>query len=259
MSHEENDIKETIVHQYEETKKHVEPSLKRMLDLVPPLHPAGWPFVAVFAIVTAILALVSSVLGWIGVFLTAWCLYFFRNPKRVTPLKDGLVVAPADGLVVKVEDAPYPAELEKVEKAKSGSRISIFLNVFDVHVNRIPIEGKVEEVVYRPGKFVNASLDKASVDNERSTTLIRLSDDRFVAVTQIAGLVARRIINEAKKGKKFKTGEVFGLIRFGSRVDVTLPAGVTPQVIKGQRMIAGETVLADLNAKNDKPLLGKAH
>lgn len=257
MTENENDIKETLVNQYEETKKQVSPSLKRMRELIPPIHPAGWPFVAVFAIVTALMALISSFLGWIGVFLTAWCLYFFRNPKRVTPVDDGLVIAPADGLVVNIQQAPYPAELDSADNAKSGVRISIFLSVFDVHVNRFPVSGKVEEVAYRPGKFVNATLDKASKDNERSSTLIRLDDNRLVAVTQIAGLVARRIINEAKKGKKAKAGEVFGLIRFGSRVDVTLPEGVMPRVIKGQRTVAGETVLADLNSKDQQVLKGK--
>lgn len=212
--------------------------------VIPPLHREGYRFVAIFAAVTLALFLIWPPLGWIGVALTVWCYYFFRDPDRVTPDREGLIVSPADGMVSMIEPAPPPAELAM--EPVPLTRISIFMNVFDCHVNRLPIGGRIAAVAYRPGKFLNASLDKASSDNERNALTVELSDGRKLAVVQIAGLVARRIVCDVNPGDMRKTGERFGMIRFGSRLDVYLPEGVAPLVAIGQRMVAGETVLADL-------------
>ncbi|NNG04393.1 MAG: phosphatidylserine decarboxylase [Inquilinus sp.] len=211
-----------------------------------PIHRAGWPFVAIFAVASAVLGLVWQPVGWIGLGLTAWCAYFFRDPDRVTPTRPGLVVSPADGRVQMITQAVPPPELGAGDKPRT--RVSIFLNVFDVHVNRVPAAGKIEEVEYHAGTFVNASLDKASEDNERAAALLRLADGRDIVFVQIAGLVARRIICDLKEGQDVKTGQRFGLIRFGSRTDLYLPDGVAPLVVVGQRAIGGETVIADLEA-----------
>jgi phosphatidylserine decarboxylase len=211
-----------------------------------PLHRAGFPFIALFAGVTFILFLFSNFLGLLGLLLTGWCIYFFRNPRRITPLGDGLVISPADGIITKVEKALPPKELKW--KKSPLTRISIFLNVFDVHVNRIPVDGTIKRVHYYPGKFFNASLDKASEFNERNSLLIETPDHQEVLVIQIAGLIARRILCDVRAGDEVKSGEVFGIIRFGSRVDVYLPESINPLVVEGQRMIAGETILADLNS-----------
>ncbi len=209
-----------------------------------PLHPAGRPFVAAFAVVTLLLFVLWVPLGWIGLIATIWCVYFFRNPRRAVPLRPGLVVAPADGIVQKVMPAVPPPELGLGPARRI--RVSIFLNVFDVHVNRVPVAGTTTAVAYRPGRFLNASLDKASEENERCGVAIQLADGRDLGVVQIAGLVARRIICELKPGQPVETGEVYGLIRFGSRTDLYLPEGVVPLVAVGQRMVGGETVIADL-------------
>ncbi|HEX9856993.1 MAG TPA: phosphatidylserine decarboxylase [Paracoccaceae bacterium] len=211
-----------------------------------PMHPEGIRFVAIFAAVTALLFWIWAPLGWIGTGLTVWCYYFFRDPKRSVPLGEGLIVSPADGVISLIEPAVPPAELGMGPEALT--RVSVFMNVFNCHVNRAPIAGRVTAIAYRPGKFFNASLDKASVDNERNSLCLELPDGRRVAVVQIAGLVARRIVCFVNQGKALNTGERFGLIRFGSRVDVYLPAGVEPQVALGQTMIAGETMIADLGA-----------
>lgn len=211
-----------------------------------PMHPEGIKFVAIFAAITAVLFLMSDFLGWIGVGLTIWCYYFFRDPKRTTPLREGLLISPADGVVSLIEKAVPPAELGM--PSDPLTRVSVFMNVFNCHVNRAPIEGRIVSVAYRPGKFLNASLDKASSDNERNSLCIEMADQRQIAVVQIAGLVARRIVCFVDKGRAIDTGERFGLIRFGSRVDVYLPDGVQPLVSVGQGMIAGETVLADLHS-----------
>lgn len=209
-----------------------------------PVHPAGWPFVGIFAAVSLALFYFSCMLGWIGVVLTLWCVYFFRNPERHTPTRDGLIISPADGIVSMIARVPLPAELGGSDI--SYTRVSIFLNVFDVHVQRAPAEGEVINSVYHPGKFLNASLDKASEENERASVLMKLkSHPGHIAFVQIAGLIARRIICKAEKGQHLRAGERYGLIRFGSRVDVYLPAGVEPLVCLGQRMIGGETVMAD--------------
>ncbi|TDE35926.1 phosphatidylserine decarboxylase [Antarcticimicrobium sediminis] len=211
---------------------------------IKPMHREGIKFVAIFAAVTVVLFLISEVLGWIGVGLTVWCYYFFRDPERVTPPREGLVVSPADGIVSLIEPAVPPAELGMPDQPLT--RVSVFMSVFNCHVNRTPIAGEITAIAYRPGKFFNASLDKASVDNERNSLAIRMADGRSLAVVQIAGLVARRIVCFTEIGAKMQTGERFGLIRFGSRLDVYLPEGVEPMVEIGQTMVAGETVLADL-------------
>ena len=212
-----------------------------------PIHPAGWPFIAGFAVAAIIAGWIADPLGWIGLIATAWCAYFFRDPPRVTPQRDGLIVAPADGRVQMITRAVPPPELGLGPDPLS--RISIFLNVFDVHVNRIPADAKVRRVEYRPGAFFNASLDKASQENERCAILLELEDEEPMVVVQIAGLVARRIKTDIKPGQPVRAGERFGLIRFGSRTDVYLPEGTTILAIEGQRMIGGETVIADRISK----------
>ncbi|SIQ58391.1 phosphatidylserine decarboxylase [Paracoccus thiocyanatus] len=218
----------------------------RMRDtFIKPMHREGIRFVAVFAAATLLLFLIWEPLGWIGVGLTVWCYYFFRDPKRVTPARPGLIVSPADGIVSLIKPAVPPAELGMEDVPLT--RVSVFMSVFNCHVNRSPAAGQVAAVAYRPGKFLNASLDKASVDNERNGLRIRLEDGRDLAVVQIAGLVARRIVCFVKPGDRLDRGERFGLIRFGSRLDVYLPPGVVPLVAIGQTMIAGETVIARLD------------
>lgn len=211
-----------------------------------PMHPEGRRFVGLFAAFSVILFLIWPVLGWIGVGLTIWCYYFFRDPVRVTPTREGLIVSPADGVVSLIEKAVPPAELGMPNMALT--RVSVFMSVFNCHVNRAPIAGQIAATAYRPGKFFNASLDKASADNERNSLCIDMADGRQLAVVQIAGLVARRIVCFSAKGDTLHTGERFGLIRFGSRLDVYLPDGVEPMVNLGQTMVAGETVFADLAA-----------
>jgi phosphatidylserine decarboxylase len=209
-----------------------------------PIHREGWPFIALFAIGAALLGLLWGPLGWLGLVLTLWCAYFFRNPDRVTPVRDGLVISPADGVVCLVGHSVPPAELGMGSEPRM--RVSVFMSVFDVHVNRVPLDGKVTKIAYKPGKFLNASLDKASEDNERMAVKLELADGREVAFVQIAGLVARRIKCDLIEGQEMRAGQRFGLIRFGSRVDVYFPDGVSPLVACGQRCIAGETVLADI-------------
>jgi phosphatidylserine decarboxylase len=215
----------------------------RMIDtFLKPMHPEGWKFVPVFAAVTVVLFWLWQPLGWLGVLLTIWCYYFFRDPKRAVPENAGLLVSPADGVVSLIERAVPPAELGMGPEALL--RVSVFMSVFNCHVNRAPIGGRVAAVAYRPGKFFNASLDKASEENERNALAIELPDGRKIAVVQIAGLVARRIMCWKAPGDMVRTAERFGLIRFGSRLDVYLPEGVAPQVALGQTMVGGESVIA---------------
>lgn len=214
--------------------------------VVKPIHREGYKFIAIFAGVTVLLFLLWQPLGWIGVGLTVWCYYFFRDPERQTPVREGLLVSPADGVISLIEPAVPPAELEMGDAALT--RVSVFMNVFNCHVNRAPIGGRVTKIAYRPGKFLNASLDKASSDNERNSMALEMADGRKIAVVQIAGLVARRILCEVAEGQELTTGERFGMIRFGSRVDVYLPDGVEPLVALGQTMISAETVIADLTS-----------
>jgi len=209
-----------------------------------PVHRAGWPFIGLFATATISLAYVGWPLGMAGAVLTAWCVYFFRDPTRVTPLREGLIVSPADGKVQAIDEAAPPAELEMGTGARP--RVCIFMNVFDVHVNRVPSDGTVSRMSYRPGKFFNASLDKASEFNERHSLRLTLPDGNDLASVQIAGLVARRILCTLSEGQEVRAGQRLGIIRFGSRVDVYLPKGVAPLVLVGQTAIAGETVIADI-------------
>jgi phosphatidylserine decarboxylase len=210
-----------------------------------PINRDGWPFIAAFALISILLgSLVSEPLGWLGALATAWCVFFFRDPDRVTPARGNLVVSPADGLVQMIQPAVPPSELGMTPGPLT--RVSVFLNVFDVHVNRAPADGVVTRLAYRPGKFFNAALEKASELNERQSVRMTTPDGREMAFVQIAGLVARRIRCDLKEGQALRAGERFGLIRFGSRVDVYLPSGAQPLVAIGQRMIAGETVIADL-------------
>jgi phosphatidylserine decarboxylase len=225
-------------------------------NFLAPIHQDGWKFIAAAAVLTVILFLIWPPLGWIALVATAWVAYFFRDPWRVTPTRPGLVVSPADGLVVSVGRAVPPAELGL--PAEPMTRIGIFLNVVDVHVNRVPMSGRVVKLAYRPGKFVNASFDKASEDNERMAIRMQSDEGSDIAFVQIAGLIARRIVCNLRDGEKVVAGQRFGLMRFGSRMDVYLPANWALQVILGQRTIGGETVLADARS-DEAPRRGIMH
>jgi phosphatidylserine decarboxylase len=210
-----------------------------------PVHREGLPFIGIFALASLLLFWLWSPLGWIGTVMTVWCALFFRDPDRVTPTREGLVVSPADGRVSKIINAVPPAELNLGERALP--RVSIFMNVFNCHINRSPATGRIEKIVYKAGTFINADLDKASENNERNSFLISSGATRVVVV-QIAGLIARRIVTFAREGASVRAGERIGMIRFGSRVDVYLPEGTRPLVAEGQTAVAGETVIADLRA-----------
>lgn len=212
---------------------------------IPPIHPEGYPFIGGFALASLVLFWIWTPLGWIATVLTIWCALFFRDPKRVTPVRDGIVVSPADGRVSLIMQAVPPPELGLGDRPLT--RISVFMSVFNCHVNRSPVAGRIERIVYRPGKFLNAELDKASEDNERNSLVIATPAGR-IGVVQIAGLVARRIVSFVQEGQALSAGERFGLIRFGSRLDVFLPDGAKPLVAEGQTAVAGETVLADFQA-----------
>ena len=214
--------------------------------LLPNIHNEGWRFVGIFAAITALLAIIWEPLGWIGVVLTVWCYYFFRDPERVTPDIKNVVVSPADGTVQMIAKVQAPEELGMGKK--EFTRVSIFMSVFNVHVNRSPAEGKITKAVYVPGKFLNATLDKASKDNERQLLAMKTTSGKDICFVQIAGLVARRIVCDATVGQEYKAGERFGMIRFGSRLDVYLPEGVEPQVALGQTMVAGESIIARLDS-----------
>lgn len=221
-----------------------------MKDILVPINSAGWPFIALFAVVSAGVGYIYEPLGWVGVILTAWCIYFFRDPDRVTPTKKGLVISPADGRVCLIGEAAPPAELEMGDGLMM--RVCVFMNVFNVHVNRAPMDGTITKIAYHPGKFFNAELDKASEHNERMALAMKTTESQDIAFVQIAGLVARRIVCNAHEGQMIAAGERFGLIRFGSRVDVYMPLGTNPQVSMGQLCIAGETVLADLHSNQEQ-------
>ena len=217
-------------------------------SVLAPIHTDGWRFIAA-AVVVALLLFWLGVapLGWLALVVAAWITYFFRDPWRVTPSRAGLVVSAADGVVVAADRVPPPKELEMGEAPMT--RIGVFLNVFDVHVNRVPLGGRVKKLAYSKGRFINASLDKASEENERMAIRITSTEGPDVAVVQIAGLIARRIVCTLGEGQEVATGERLGLIRFGSRTDVYLPAEWAPLVVKGQRVIGGETVIADAAAR----------
>jgi phosphatidylserine decarboxylase len=217
-----------------------------------PIHKEGYPFIAGFAIATLVLGFFSTSLFWIGLILTGWCAYFFRDPVRVTPLDDRLVVSPADGVVSAVGPAIPPRELGI--GGGEMTRVSVFMNVFSCHVNRSPVRGRIARIEHRPGRFLNAELDKASDENERNGLVIE-SPNGIVAVIQIAGLVARRIVCWTEAGGNIAVGERFGIIRFGSRVDVFLPRNAALRVAVGQTAVAGETVLAAFDGDPATPLV----
>ncbi|MDG1103648.1 MAG: phosphatidylserine decarboxylase [Ascidiaceihabitans sp.] len=211
-----------------------------------PMHKEGRKFVAIFAAITVGLSFIWEPLFWLGCGATVWCYYFFRDPVRLIPQKEGLVLSPADGIVSLIEDVMPPVDLDL--GGEPVTRISVFMNVFNCHVNRAPISGEIRHIVYRHGKFLNASFDKASEFNERNCLTIEADDGTKIGVVQIAGLIARRIVCFVQEGEKVSVGERFGLIRFGSRLDVYLPKGVAPAIAVGTTAVAGETVLADLRA-----------
>src|SRR5712691_3000876 len=219
--------------------------IKSIRSQLVPIHSEGYPFIGAFALLSLIFFLVWSPLGWIGTVLTVWCALFFRDPVRVTPVREGIVVAPADGRISMITQVLPPAELGLGDMPLM--RVSIFMSVFNCHVNRSPVTGRIDRIAYRPGAFVNAELDKASEDNERNSLVISTPQGR-IGVVQIAGLVARRIVSFVREGQSIGAGERFGLIRFGSRLDVFLPEGTKALVSEGQTAIAGETILADFRA-----------
>ena len=219
-------------------------SVSMLSTFIKPMHPEGRKFVAIAAAIALGLFAIWAPLGWIGTGLTIWVYYFFRDPVRVTPTRPGLMVSPADGVVSLLQPAVPPAELGLGDQPMT--RVSVFMSVFNCHVNRLPLAGRITKVAYHKGLFLNASLDKASLDNERNGIAVETPDGLRYGVVQIAGLVARRILCFTREGASLETGERFGLIRFGSRLDIYLPEGVDPMVCIGQTMIAGETVIADL-------------
>ncbi|RYE06364.1 MAG: phosphatidylserine decarboxylase [Rickettsiaceae bacterium] len=221
--------------------------MKQYNDFSKIIHREGYIFIISFAAVTFLLASFSTALGWIGFTATMWCAYFFRNPERITPIDDNLVISPADGIVQSISESIPPAELGLGDELMT--RISIFLNVFNVHVNRIPIAGKIRALHYNPGKFFNASLDKASIHNERQSVLLETKSGHNVIFVQIAGLVARRIVCDLEEGSEVRSGERYGIIRFGSRADVYLPLKTAILVSVGQTAIGGETVIANFEIK----------
>lgn len=218
-----------------------------------PIHPAGTPFIAIFAILTIFIGWLWAPLYFLGLILTVWCIYFFRNPNRVTPTlsgvnKNNLIIAPADGKIIEISDVTPNDEIGL--PSGEWQRVCIFMNVFDVHVNRSPMLGKITFKNYIPGLFFNASLDKASMHNERLILGMDTENGKKIAFVQIAGLVARRIICDVDKGSLLKAGEVFGLIRFGSRVDIYFPKEVSTLVLVGQKTISGETIIGDFTKSN---------
>jgi phosphatidylserine decarboxylase len=229
--------------------------LDSVRKLIVPIHKEGYIFIAIAAASTLILGHLWTPLGWVGALVTLWICYFFRDPHRVTAVREGLVISPADGRVSQVSQVLPPPEMGLPPELMT--RISIFMNVFDCHVNRAPIAGKITKIAYTPGLFLNADLDKASEDNERNALVIE-APGVTIGVVQIAGLIARRIVGFVKEGDMMIAGQRFGLIRFGSRVDVYLPQHIKPLVSEGQTAIAGETLLADLRVP-DPELTFKTH
>ena len=211
-----------------------------------PIHKEGYKFIFIFAIATAILALMSNFLGLIGLVITLWCIFFFRDPERFVPLEDNAIISPADGVVTRVE---YGAEApEELGYGKTKfNKISIFLNVFNVHVNRVPLSGEVTKIIYRPGKFLSANAEDASVENERNSVVVKNSSGTEIIFVQVAGLVARRIISDLKEGQEVVAGQRYGIIRFGSRADLYFPENVEIKSLLGQTMVGGETIIAKIN------------
>ena len=227
--------------------KNIVNQLEDLKNFFPPINTAGYPFIILFALLALILSLISDFLGWIGVILTLWCVYFFRDPERVIPEKKNIIISPADGKILFAGPSKAPENLSD-NKQQDLNKVSIFMNIFNVHVNRIPISGKVIWLKYVPGTFLNASLDKSSEDNERMIVKIEVSKGIFIYVVQIAGLIARRIKCDLTENESVTIGQRYGLIRFGSRVDVYFPKDFNISVNKGQTSISGETILADSNS-----------
>ena len=219
-------------------------------NFIPPIHKEGYIFIMIFLAVTLLLSSFSNALGTIGLLASAWCFYFFRDPQRVAPMGDNLIISPADGVVQKIEKVTPPINLGM--SGESFTRVSIFLDVTNVHVNRVPATGTIKKLYYHPGKFFNASLDKASEFNERQEVLMTMSNGKEVAFSQIAGLIARRIVCDLTEGQQVKAGERFGIIRFGSRMDVYLPDDILPLVAIGQTMVGGESIIADFQNKEGR-------
>jgi len=217
-----------------------------------PIHPEGYKFIAIFFVASIIIGWIWDPLFWIGMVLTAWCAWFFRDPQRVTPVNDDFIISPADGKISHIGNIVPPEELGF--GSEPMLRISVFMNVFNCHINRSPAKGRISHMIYRKGEFLNAELDKASTDNERNSLVIETGHGK-IAVVQIAGLIARRIVCFSAQGEELATGERFGLIRFGSRLDVYLPQSATATVALGQTAIGGETVLARYDEKTISPVI----
>lgn len=221
--------------------------MKPYNDLAKMIHREGYIFIIIFAAITFVLGSFSTTIGWLGAICTVWCAYFFRNPERVTPIGDDLVISAADGVVQKITEVIPPSELDLGDKEML--RVSVFLNIFNVHINRVPASGKILSLQYHPGKFFNASLDKASIHNERQSVLMETKNGIKIAFVQIAGLVARRIVCDLEEEQEVKAGQRYGLIRFGSRADIYLPLNTALLVSEGQICVGGETIIADLKMK----------
>lgn len=211
-----------------------------------PIHKEGYKFIFIFAMVTVLLAFLSNSLGLIGLVLTLWCIFFFRDPERVIPVEENILISPADGVVTRV-DYGVSAPEELGYGNKKFNKISVFLNVFNVHVNRVPVGGTVTKVNYRPGKFLSANADEASEENERNSVVVTTENGTEILFVQVAGLVARRIISDLHEGQKVAIGERYGIIRFGSRADIYLPENIAIKCLVGQTMIGGETIIAKLD------------
>ncbi len=229
--------------------------MKDLIAYLPNIHKEGYIFIAIFAIFAILMFSFSKIVGAICIILTVWCACFFRDPDRYAPVIEDVVLSPADGVVDAIVAASAPAELELGDE--EFTRVSIFLSVFDVHVNRVPVAGVVTKLHYHPGQFISATLDKASVLNERQSVLVKTKSGRNVPFVQIAGLIARRIVCNLDQNQNVDAGQRYGIIRFGSRMDVYLPKGIVPKVYKGQRMVGGETVIAMLSGEQRDMVAGQ--
>ncbi len=209
------------------------------------IHKEGYKFIIIFALVAALMAMLSNTLGLIGLVATLWCIFFFRDPERIIPIEENIVISPADGVVTRV-DYSVEAPDDLGYGNKKFNKITVFLNVFNVHVNRVPVGGTVTKVSYKKGKFLSANADEASVENERNAAVVKTEDGTEVIFVQIAGLVARRIVSDISEGQQVTIGDRYGIIRFGSRADIYLPENVAIKVLVGQTMIGGETIIAKL-------------
>lgn len=211
------------------------------------IHKEGYKFIAIFAIITVLLMFLSNILGLVGIIATLWCVFFFRDPERVVPVEENVIISPADGIVTRIDygvEAPEDLGYGK----KTFNKISVFLNVFNVHVNRVPVSGKVVKVSYKPGKFLSANVDEASTENERNSVIVQTENGSEIIFSQVAGLVARRIVSELKEGQEVQMGDRYGIIRFGSRADIYLPEGVEIKTLVGQTMIGGESIIAKFSS-----------